>query len=88
MVLLPTVTEYLDDWIELQRLRLQPATWDAYRQTIACHLAPAIGEIALDRLDPDTTRADVQICSFTAVVVAVGLPSAPSATSMRSNANA
>jgi integrase len=47
-----TVTEYLDEWIELQRLRLQPATWDAYRQTIACYLAPALGDTPLDDLDP------------------------------------
>jgi integrase len=47
-----TVTEYLDEWIELQRLRLQPATWDAYRQTIACYLAPAIGDTTLDQLHP------------------------------------
>lgn len=47
-----TVIEYLDEWIELQRLQLQPSTWDAYRQTIASYLGPALGETALDDLDP------------------------------------
>jgi integrase len=47
-----TVTEYLDEWIELQRFRLQPGTWGAYRQTIACYLAPAFGDTPLDGLDP------------------------------------
>lgn len=47
-----TVIQYLDEWIELQRLRLQPSTWDAYRQTIDSYLAPALGDAALDDLDP------------------------------------
>jgi hypothetical protein len=45
-------SQYLDEWIELQQSRLQPATWDAYRRTIACYLAPALGDIPLDNLDP------------------------------------
>jgi integrase len=47
-----TVIEYLGEWIEQQRLRVQPSTWDAYRQTIASYLGPALGETALDDLDP------------------------------------
>jgi integrase len=47
-----TLTEYLDDWLDGQRLRLQPVTLDAYRQTIACYVAPALGGTALADLDP------------------------------------
>lgn len=47
-----TLTEYVDEWIRVQRLQLQPATWDAYRRTIACYLTPALGETTLDELAP------------------------------------
>ncbi|HSJ43872.1 MAG TPA: tyrosine-type recombinase/integrase [Euzebyales bacterium] len=50
------VGEYLDQWIARQRLRLQPRTWDAYRQTIDAYLAPALADVALADLKP--TRLD------------------------------
>lgn len=46
-----TLAQYLDEWIQGQRLRLQPVTWNAYRQTIACYLAP-IGGTPLEELEP------------------------------------
>jgi integrase len=47
-----TLTDYLDDWLEGQRLRLQPVTLAAYRQTLACYVTPVLGDIALDALAP------------------------------------
>jgi integrase len=47
-----TVRQYLAEWIELQRLRLQPSTWHAYRQTVDGYLVPSLGDTTLDDLDP------------------------------------
>ena len=29
-----TANEYLAEWLQLQRVHLQPTTWNSYRQTI------------------------------------------------------
>ena len=47
-----TVNEYLAEWLQLQRVHLQPTTWNSYRQTIDCYLAPALGATPLDAVEP------------------------------------
>jgi integrase len=47
-----TVAEYFDLWLAGQRLRLQPSTWDAYRQTVDCYILPAVGSELLESIDP------------------------------------
>lgn len=47
-----TLTEYLEKWLSRQRLQVEPTTWATYRMTVDCYVAPALGAIALDALDP------------------------------------
>ena len=47
-----TVAEYLYLWLDRQRLRLQPRTWDAYRQTVACYIVPGLGSKQLESITP------------------------------------
>lgn len=47
---LPLLGEYLEGWLEVQRTRLQPSTWESYRGNVQRYLAPAFGDVALDGL--------------------------------------
>lgn len=46
------VSEYLAEWMVRQRLRLQPQTWEAYTLTIRVYLAPTLGDLPLERVNP------------------------------------
>ena len=45
-----SVAAYLDEWLALQRSRLQPSTWESYRIHVECYLVPALGETLLAEL--------------------------------------
>lgn len=51
-----TVDDYLCAWLERQRTHLAPSTHAAYGATIRRYLSPALGERALDDLDPLTVE--------------------------------
>jgi integrase len=52
----PTVGEFLAGWIERDRARVRPGTWQVREQHVRLWLTPALGKIALPRLTP----ADVE----------------------------
>lgn len=47
-----TVADYLKVWLTRQRLRLQPRTWDDYRQALRRYVEPALGARSLASLTP------------------------------------
>ncbi len=53
-----TVGEYLDSWIERDRIRVRPATWVGRSSHVSTYLVPTLGRLALARLMPsDVERA-------------------------------
>lgn len=51
-----TVGEYLAGWIERDRVRVRPSTWDVREMHVRCYLVPSLGRIPLARL----SAADVE----------------------------
>lgn len=47
----PTLGDYLADWLELQRARLQPSTWESYRHKLDRYVLPRLGGVPLTALD-------------------------------------
>jgi integrase len=45
-----TFGDYLAEWLEIQRSRVQPSTWESYRLNVNDYLCPALGDVALDEL--------------------------------------
>lgn len=45
-----TLRDYLGEWLETQRARLQPTTWESYRGNVERYLAPALGGVELGAL--------------------------------------
>jgi integrase len=50
-----TLSEYLTAWLEVQRARLRPSTYESYERNIRTHVLPRLGGRRLDRL----TAADL-----------------------------
>lgn len=46
----PTLAAWLDEWMILQRTRLEPATWRSYDDMSRIYLRPALGDLRLDEL--------------------------------------
>ncbi len=54
----PTVAEFLAAWIERDRARVRPSTWDVREQHVRLWIVPTLGRIMLARLSPaDVERA-------------------------------
>lgn len=51
---IPTLAEFLDEWMLVRQSRLQPYTVRSYRQSIRCYLLPHLGDLRLDELDVRT----------------------------------
>ena len=47
-----TVGAFLDEWLEAQRPRLRPGSWNGYEGIVRLHLKPALGHVLLARLTP------------------------------------
>ena len=47
-----SVADLLKDWLPGMRQRIRYPTWRRYWELIECHIAPALGRIALARLSP------------------------------------
>jgi integrase len=47
---LPTVSEFLQDWLSVHQRKLKPKTIYQYQNAIAKHITPAIGDVRLDAL--------------------------------------
>jgi len=47
-----TLAEFLERWLEAVRTRVRPATYRSYEQTVRNHVVPALGSIALAKLQP------------------------------------
>lgn len=52
---LPTVADHAAAWLELQRVRLQPATWHEYEGVLRRYVVPHVGSTPL----PDVTHHDI-----------------------------
>lgn len=46
----PTLDAWLDEWLTLQRTRLEPATWRSYDDMARIYLLPVLGPVPLDEL--------------------------------------
>lgn len=46
----PTLDAWLDEWMILQRTRLEPATWRSYDDMARIYLRPSLGTVRLDQL--------------------------------------
>ena len=46
------VGRYLQDWLHTAQPRLRPSTWHRYEQLIRVYALPALGALALSRLEP------------------------------------
>ena len=54
MSALPTLAAWIDEWLALQRTRIEPVSWRTYRQMADAYLLPHLGERTLDTLDVRT----------------------------------
>src|SRR5688500_4500813 len=48
---MPTVGQYLTEWLQLQRSQLQPSTWQSYRTYVVHYLVPGFADTPLDELN-------------------------------------
>lgn len=47
----PTVREWLREWLDRQHTRLQPTTIKSYRSNVELYLVPTIGDVRLDEIE-------------------------------------
>lgn len=47
---LPSVSDWLDYWLELRKPELREVTWQGFEASARLHLKPVIGQLSLDRL--------------------------------------
>lgn len=47
-----TVQEYLHQWLEYAKTAVRPSTYDMYESLVRVHIAPALGQIPLNALEP------------------------------------
>jgi len=51
-----TVKDYLNDWLEVHRVRLKISTYATYRRHLNNHIIPALGHIQLQKLTADQVQ--------------------------------
>jgi hypothetical protein len=59
-----TLSQHLAAWLEVQKARLRPSTYESYDRNIRTHVLPRLGSKRLDRLtatDLDTLYSDLQL---------------------------
>lgn len=52
-----TLSVYLDQWLEVQRTRLKPSTWESYRAVLRGRVVPDLGSLGLQQVT--TAHVDV-----------------------------